>query len=110
MPRDKGLEAMLDDALAGEPSVSAKAMFGGWAWMLHGNLLCAARVGSMLFRLGRENEVWALQQPGVVRMTFPGGRQMPGWVRAHTEAYGDPALFEGLVTKSLVFVRTLPPK
>jgi hypothetical protein len=30
-----------------------KAMFGGWALLLNGNLLCGARAGGMLVRLGR---------------------------------------------------------
>jgi hypothetical protein len=30
--------------------ITEKAMFGGWSWLLHGNLLCGARDDGMLTR------------------------------------------------------------
>jgi hypothetical protein len=66
MARDKGLEELLNDSLQAVPGVTQKAMFGGWAWLVNGNLLCGARTDSMLLRLGRENETWAVKIPGVV--------------------------------------------
>jgi len=32
-------------------------MFGGLAWLAHGNLLCGARDAGMLVRLGKDNGV-----------------------------------------------------
>ena len=43
MTRDKGLEALINDELDSVSGLTEKAMFGGWAWLLHGNLLCGAR-------------------------------------------------------------------
>jgi hypothetical protein len=40
-------------------------MFGGWAYLLHGNLLCGARRGSLLLSVGKDNEAWASEIPGV---------------------------------------------
>jgi hypothetical protein len=42
MARNKVLEQMLGDDLAQVRGVTEKAMFGGRAWLLHGNLLKAA--------------------------------------------------------------------
>jgi hypothetical protein len=77
MARDKGLEELLNDSLQAVPGLTQKAMFGGWAWLVNGNLLCGARTDSMLVRLGRENETWAAKIPGVVLMMMR-GRQMHG--------------------------------
>ena len=41
MARDEALEAWLREALRAERNVSEKAMFGGLAWLLNGNLLSA---------------------------------------------------------------------
>jgi hypothetical protein len=84
-------------------------MFGGWAWLLHGNLLCGARRGSLLLRVGKDNEAWANQIPGVATAIM-GGRRMSGWVRATPEAYGNDALRQKLVDRALDFTGSLPQK
>ncbi len=109
MARDKGLEELLNNDLKELPGLTQKAMFGGWAWLLHGNLLCGGRIGSMLIRLGRENEGWAEKISGVSPMVMR-GRRMQGWVRATPEAYGNDALRLRLVNAALQFTRSLPKK
>jgi hypothetical protein len=107
--RDKGLEAMLSDDLAGVSGLTEKAMFGGWAWLLHGNLLCGARVGQLLVRLGKDKDAWALEIPGVVPMVMH-GRRISGWVRASAAVYGDDAIRRKLVKAAVEFCRSLPKK
>jgi hypothetical protein len=109
MARDEGLEAQLREHLSVEPGLTEKAMFGGRAWLLHGNLLCAARDDGMLARLGRDRDGWALREPGVVPM-LSRGKRMQGWVRAGPAAFGDDALRGKLIQGALDFVRALPAK
>jgi hypothetical protein len=109
MARDKGLEELLNDELADAHGITQKAMFGGWAWLLDGNLLCAARHDGMLARLGKGQDGWALQEPGIVPM-MSGSRRMEGWVRAAPDAYGDDVLRRRLIDAALTFVRSLPAK
>jgi TfoX N-terminal domain len=106
LARDKGLEELLNDSLATVPGLTQKAMFGGCAWLVNGNLLCGARSDGMLLRLGKENEAWALEIPGVVPMVTR-GRQMRGWVRAAPDVYGNDALRQRLVDAALEFNRSL---
>jgi hypothetical protein len=40
MPRDPVLEALIKSSLGHTRGLSEKSMFGGWAWLFHGNLLC----------------------------------------------------------------------
>ena len=109
LARDKGLEALLNDSLATVPGLTQKAMFGGWAWLVNGNLLCGARSDGMLVRLGKENEAWALVIPGVVPMMMR-ERPMRGWVRAASAVYVNDALRQRLVEAALEFNRSLPRK
>ena len=109
MARDKGLEELVNDNLAMVPNLTQKAMFGGWAWLVNGNLLCGARVGSMLVRLGKDRDAWALKVPGIVPMVMR-GRQMNGWVRAAPEVYSDDAMRQKLLDAALDFNRPLPKK
>ena len=109
MPRDQGLEALLNDDLGNLPGLTQKRMFGGWAWLLHGHLLCAARAGSIMIRLGKGNDAWALATTGITTVVMS-GREMKGWVRATPEAYASDELRQRLLRAAISFVRSLPPK
>ncbi|NHF72589.1 TfoX/Sxy family protein [Paracoccus xiamenensis] len=104
MARDEGLEEILRGDLGDMSGLTEKAMFGGWAWLLDGNLLCAARDDGMLARIGKDRDGWALDMPCVVPM-ISRGRRMQGWVRAGPSAFGDDALRRKLVDAALAFVR-----
>ncbi|HEY1500328.1 MAG TPA: TfoX/Sxy family protein [Acidobacteriaceae bacterium] len=109
MPRDPGLEELVHSALGDLSGLSEKAMFGGWAFLLHGNLLCGARSGSLMLRVGPDNETWALTIPGVVPVVMR-GRRMRGYVRASPEAFVNEAVRQRLVDAAVSFTRTLPRK
>jgi TfoX N-terminal domain len=109
MPRDEGLETMVTEDLGGLPDLRQTKMFGGMAWMWQGNLLCGARSDGILVRLGKGNDAWALDIPGLSPMVM-GGRPMQGWVRLSPEAAGDDALRHRLLTAAKAFVAGLPPK
>ena len=109
MARDQGLEELLRADLEGTPGLTEKPMFGGRAWLLDGHLLCGAREDGMLVRLGKGQDRWALDLPGIGPM-ISRGRPMSGWVRAGAEAFGDDALRQRLLQAALGFVRSLPPK
>jgi TfoX N-terminal domain len=107
--RNKLLEELLTDDLAQVRGVTEKAMFGGRAWLLNGNLLCGARDDGMLVRLGKANDAWALATPGIAPMIMQ-GRRMHGWVRAAPEVYEDEALRRKLLKAALDFTKSLPKK
>lgn len=109
MARDAGLEELLREELGERPGLGEKAMFGGWAFLLNGHLMCGARDDGMLIRLGKGNDGWALEQHDVKLMQL-GDRKMQGWVRAGPEAYGNDMLRKRLLLAALDFVEGLPPK
>jgi hypothetical protein len=81
MARDPGLEDLIRGDLPRDAALTEKAMFGGWAWLLNGNLLLGARGDGMLARLGKGNDGWALALSDIAPM-ISRGRAMDGWVRA----------------------------
>ena len=108
MARDHGLEDLIRSDLPHDFALSEKAMFGGWAWLLNGNLLVGARADGMLVRLGKDRDAWALarrRRPDVF------ARQGDGWLgRAGPEADGEDAVRSRLIEGALQFVRRLAPK
>ncbi|MDE1177017.1 MAG: TfoX/Sxy family protein [Edaphobacter sp.] len=109
MARDKALEALVNDELEGRPGITQKAMFGGLTWLWNGKLVCGARAGLMLVRLGEGNDAWALALDGVTPMVS-GSRPMTGWVRASPEVYANDEMRQRLLRAALEFVQSLPPK
>jgi hypothetical protein len=43
MPRDPGLEELVKSTLGNTRGLSEKSMFGGWAWLVHGNRMTSGR-------------------------------------------------------------------
>jgi hypothetical protein len=109
MARDEGLEEQIREELGPMDGLHEAAMFGGLAWMLDGNLLCACRHDGMMARLGKGNEAWALALEGLSEVST-GRSPMRGWVWATPEAAADDALRLKLLDQALAFVRTLPAK
>lgn len=108
MPHDPHLADMMRDALAGRPDIAEKKMFGGYCWMLNGNMLCGVGVGQFMFRVGKDREAEALARPGARPMDIT-GRPMRGlvWVDA------DAAIEAGLnswIDLAAEFAGSLPPK
>lgn len=109
MARDAGLEELLRERLDGVAGLTERSMFGGWAWLLDGHLVCGARDDGVLVRLGKGNDLWALDLDGIASM-ISRGRMMAGWVRVAPETFGDDAIAAQLINAALTFVRSLPAK
>lgn len=108
MPHDPHLAELMRNALAARPDITERKMFGGYCWMLNGNMLCGVEVGRFMFRVGKELEAEALQRPGAAPMDIT-GKPMRGiiWVDA------DEAIEAGLdswVDFATRFVGSLSPK
>ena len=109
MARDRGLEDQIREDLPPGLPLTENAMFGGWAWLINGNLALGAQDDGMLARLGKGNDGWALARDDVLPM-ISRGRRMDGWVRAGPAAYGDDAIRLRLIEAALDFACRLPPK
>jgi TfoX/Sxy family transcriptional regulator of competence genes len=79
MPYDIALAEAMRQALQRRRSVVEKKMFGGYCWMLKGNMLCGVEVGRYMFRVGKALEAEALSRPGARPMDIT-GKPMAGFV------------------------------
>ena len=109
MARDAGIETLVHDDLGVLSGLATKTMFGGLAWLQHGNLLCCARDDGLLVRLGKDRDGWALRIAGITPMRSQ-GRVMAGWVQCDPDICADDALRARLLADAVAFVRTLPAK
>jgi TfoX/Sxy family transcriptional regulator of competence genes len=108
MAYDETLAARLRDQLADVDGVTEKEMFGGLAFLVHGNMCVGVSGDELMGRVGKEGNDAALARPGARQFDMT-GRPMAGWVIVAPEVLVGDAL-AGWVETCLAFVRTLPPK
>jgi TfoX/Sxy family transcriptional regulator of competence genes len=110
MAYDEDLAERLRELLADERGISEKKMFGGLAFLVHGNMcVSASGQGGLLARIDPATTDAALARPHVSLMRM-GGRSMDGWVRVAPEGVRTKRELSAWVKRSLGFVRTLAPK
>jgi TfoX/Sxy family transcriptional regulator of competence genes len=108
MAYDEALADRVRTLLAEEDGLSERKMFGGLAFMLHGNMACGIVKDELMLRLGPEGADAALDRPHVRQMDFT-GRPMTGMVFVAPAGLAGDALDE-LVKQAVAYARTFPPK
>lgn len=108
MPHDPHLAERMRLALAKRKGIEERKMFGGFCWMLNGNMLCGVEVGRYMFRVGKDLEAEALARPGTTPMDIT-GRPIQGfvWVRANKADGKD---LESWIELAAQYVGALAPK
>ena len=110
MPYDEDLAHRLRQLLAAEDAITEKKMFGGLAFLLHGNMcVSASRNGGLLARIDPADTEAALARPHVALMEMR-GRTMDGWITVAPEGLKTKRDLAAWVKRSVAFVKTLPPK
>ena len=110
MVYDEELAHRLRELLSGENGITEKAMFGGLAFLVHGNMaVSASRNGGLLVRIDPADSEAALARPHVALMEM-GGRTMAGWITVLPEGLKTKRQLAQWVKRALTFVKTLPPK
>ncbi|MGF7005753.1 TfoX/Sxy family protein [Aminobacter sp. BE322] len=97
-------------AVVGEdPNIGEIRMFGGICFTLNGNMMVGTmKDGTLLARVGEEQEAEALSRPGATRMNFT-GREMKGFIMVATEELDGAALARWIAMASR-FVGAMPAK
>jgi TfoX/Sxy family transcriptional regulator of competence genes len=110
MAYDEDLANRLRELLADEAAVTEKKMFGGLAFLLHGNMsVSASRNGGLLVRIDPAETDAALARPHVELMAM-GGRTMDGWITVAPEGLKTKRELAAWVKRSVAYVKTLPRK
>jgi hypothetical protein len=110
MAYDKELAARLRAALSFEKGITEKAMFGGLAFLLDGNMVVAASgQGGLMLRVDPAGGSSLRERKGVHPMVM-NGLEAGGWLRVDDEVADTEDALRGWLEHALVYVRTLPAK
>jgi hypothetical protein len=106
---DAKLIARVEAATKGWHGLAPKKMFGGMAWMLHGNMCVGIWHESLVVRCGPA--VWAarVKNPHVREMDIT-GRSMKGWLLVDPPAIATPHRLKTWLETARAFVSALPHK
>jgi TfoX/Sxy family transcriptional regulator of competence genes len=109
MPYDHDLANRVREQLAGEDAVSEMEMFGGVAFLLHGNMAVGVTHDDLMVRLGKESAGPAAEEPHA-RPFDLSGRPMRAWVLVEPDGVRDDAELRAWVERGAAFAKSLPPK
>jgi TfoX/Sxy family transcriptional regulator of competence genes len=109
MAYDEGLAQLMRDDLAELDGITEKKMFGGIAFLHHGNMVCGVHSGGGMFRVGKDREAAAKTVDGAGDMMFT-GKKMGGMVDVTDEALANGTARGTLMRLALEHALSLPPK
>lgn len=109
MAYDEGLAERIRAVTGTDPGVSERKMFGGLAFLLHGNMACGIVGDELMVRVGPDAWADCLALPHAREMDFT-GRSMKGMVYVGPEGFAEDAELATWVGRGLAFAGSLPPK
>jgi TfoX N-terminal domain len=110
MAYDEELAHRIRELLADEHGLTEKAMFGGLAFLLDGNMSVGiASRGGLMVRVGADATDDALARPHT-RIFDMGARPMAGWILVDPAGLATKRQLGAWVRRGVAFARTLPPK
>jgi TfoX/Sxy family transcriptional regulator of competence genes len=89
--------------------LSEKKMFGGLAFLLHGNMSCGIHGDQLIVRIDLETTESALAEPGT-RIFDITGRPMKGWLLVGAAGLEDETALAKWVSRGLDYAASLPKK
>src|SRR3954447_14801461 len=110
MPVDQDFANRIREELADVDGLTEKSMFGGLAFLLHGNMAVGIMsTGDLMVRVGPDATEEALSEPHT-RLFEMRGRSMTGWVIVALEGVRTKRQLAHWVKRGTAFAATLPPK
>ena len=110
MAYDEVLANRLRECVQDEPGVREKAMFGGLAFLVNGNMaVSASGQGGLLLRVDPAQTESLVAKPHARRFEMR-GREMDDWLRVDAEGIKTLRDLKKWVTIGVSYARSLPPK
>ncbi len=110
MAYDDVLAQRIRDLVQGEPGLTERRMFGGLAFLLHGNMaVSASGQGGLMVRSDPADAETLTGRPHVSRVEMR-GRTMDGWLRVESVALDGDDELRHWVDVGLAYARSLPSK
>ena len=109
MAYNEELAARIRTSLEGRPGVIERKMFGGIAFLIHGNMSCGVINDDLMVRVGPDSHQASLALPHARPMDFT-GRPMKGMVFVGPEGINDYGALSGWIDRGVTFAQSLPKK
>ncbi len=110
MAYDEDLANRLREIVLTEPGITEKAMFGGLAFLIGGNMsVSASGQGGLLLRVDPD-ATDALLEEAHAHPFMMRGRAMQGWLRVDPEGVRTKHELQRWVARGVAYARSLPPK
>jgi TfoX/Sxy family transcriptional regulator of competence genes len=110
MAYDEELANRIRELVQAEEGVTEKRMFGGLAFLVHGNMaVSASSQGGLLLRIDPADTEGLLTDPHARRFEMR-GREMNGWLRIDPNGVTTNRQLKRWVTRGIAYARSLPPK
>ena len=107
---DVNLVGCLREAVAGESAVVEKAIFGGVAFMLAGNMAFrASDQGGLLVRVGAQQAADLAIDPRASPFVM-NGREIGGWLQVDIDATASKGELSRWIEPAVRYARSLAPK
>jgi TfoX N-terminal domain len=109
MAYDEGLATRMREMLGDRSGVAEQQMFGGLAFLVHGNMACGVRGQDLIVRLAADAAESVQGEPGV-RPFHLTGRPMKGWLLVAAEGHTEDDDRHRWVDRGIAYAVSLPPK
>ena len=109
MAYDHDLANRVREQLADEAAVTEKAMFGGLAFLLRGNMAVGITGDELMVRVGPDSSEEALERPHTRAFDMT-GRPMMGWVLVEPAGTRTKRQLSSWVGRGVRFAHSLPAK
>jgi TfoX/Sxy family transcriptional regulator of competence genes len=109
MAFDEDMVNRLRELLADRDAITEKRMFGGLAFLLHGNMAVGVHGPELIVRVGPDATQAALARPGA-RLFDMTGRPMKGWILVDPAVLTEDEALEDWIALGRAFAGSLPPK
>ena len=109
MAYDEGLATRVRDVLGDRPGLAEKRMFGGLAFLLHGNMACGVRGDDLIVRVAAEVADAAQGEPGTRPFDLT-GRPMKGWLLVDAGGDAEDEDLRRWVDRGVAYASSLPAK
>lgn len=107
---DEELANRVRELVQAEEGITEMRMFGGLAFLIHGNMaVSASGQGGLLLRVDPADAEAFLTDPDARRFEMR-GRKMDGWLRIDPTGVTTKRQLKQWVTRGVTYARSLPPK
>jgi TfoX/Sxy family transcriptional regulator of competence genes len=109
MAYDQHLAIDIRSRIGSQPCLAEKEMFGGIAFMVHGNMAVGVSGDELMVRVGKEAHDEAVARPGA-RIFDLSARPMRGWILVSREGLATDADLDSWIQQGVAYAESLPPK